>query len=285
MKLHFAFAALLPVLSPQASALEPNPPTLRGAFEARKLAADGYWQLKSDTGLCLDVPDSNTSNGVNLVARECHDGDNQLWIIDDKGYIRSKLDYNKCIDPEGPSTANGSSVQLWDCVSDFTYQMWNMDSSGRIASKHSPGQCLDVWEQQWGGAMIMWECHGGNNQQWSQIQPISAAPGGLNHCEILRLELTAGCIGLLPNPFAVAGCMAASATLWHICFETMDNGMMATHVDTPWYEDKTLYSMLKNVDAPEEDEYNFVGATEAQMTKDFDDGKKFASDLAAQLFN
>ncbi|KAL7533799.1 hypothetical protein ACHAXR_005449, partial [Thalassiosira sp. AJA248-18] len=132
--------------------------------------AECYWQLKSGTGLCLDVPAYDTSNGVDLIAFQCNDGDNQLWTIDDKGYIRSKLNHNKCIDPEGPSTANGSPVQLWDCESDFTYQMWNMDSTGGINSKHSPGQCVGIGEQQWAGAMIMWECHGGKNQQWSQIR-------------------------------------------------------------------------------------------------------------------
>jgi len=287
-KLAFALVFLCALCLEITSAIkESNTASLRGsAFEARKLAS-GYWQMRSGAGYCLDVPGSNTGNGVDLIVWECHNGDNQLWTIDNKGYIRSKLNYNKCIDPQGPSTANGSPVQLWDCEKDYSYQMWNMNSD-RIASKHSPGQCIHLSEKKKGGRVIMWGCNSGTNQQWSQTKTITGGGNhNLNHCEVLRLELIAGCVAFLPNVFGYAGCMAAAATAWHICFESMDRRVM-TMVDpisTPWYEDATLEMMLKNVDAPEGDAYDFTHVSESQMTNDFEDGKKFGNDLVARLLN
>mmetsp|Transcript_6375 Transcript_6375/g.11349 ORF Transcript_6375/g.11349 Transcript_6375/m.11349 type:complete len:200 (-) Transcript_6375:35-634(-) len=123
---------------------------------------DGYFELQSAIGYCLDVPNSNTNNGIDLIVSPCNGAKSQQWLFADGGYIRSRLNHNKCIDPQGPSMENRLPVQLWDCKDNYTFQMWSMDS-GRISSKHSPGQCIDVRESE--GKVVMWECHGGQTQK------------------------------------------------------------------------------------------------------------------------
>jgi hypothetical protein len=133
-------------------------------------------------GYCLDIPRADTRNGIDLIVWDCKQSDNQLWFIDDKGYIRSKLNYNKCIDPQGPSTANGSPVQLWDCEDDFTFHLWSIHS-GRISSKQSPGQCIAAPESKRDGKVHMWDCGDTHTQNWSLITDAVA----------LTLNIDAGC--------------------------------------------------------------------------------------------
>jgi hypothetical protein len=119
-------------------------------------------------GYCLDIPSSDTNNGIDLILWQCHGGDNQHWAIDENGYIRSKLNPKKCLDPQGPSVANGAPAQIWDCVDNYLPQKWTITPSGEIRSQWNPSKCIDIAGAEIfnGNKIIVWDCHGGNNQKW-----------------------------------------------------------------------------------------------------------------------
>ena len=113
----------------------------------------------------------------------------------------------------------------------------------------------------------------------------------LNQCEILRLELIVGCTALLSASFfgaiAYAGCMAVSATAWHICFENLDRRL--SDADDDIRSSKHLcgdecMKMLHSVDAPEANAYDLSsGISDEEAKKSFDEGMAFGHDLVAKL--
>ena len=71
----------------------------------------------------------------------------------------------KCVDVAGANTANGTSVQLWDCNGTGA-QRWTMATDGTIRAL---GKCLDVS----GGSTVdgarvqLWDCNGTGAQRWT----------------------------------------------------------------------------------------------------------------------
>lgn len=252
---------------------------------------------------CLDLAGSGTNNGNKVVLWRCHGGDNQLWMKDDKGYIRSKVNPNKCIDPRGPSTANGTPLQIWDCEDDYIPQKWTHGSNGgAIRSQWDSHKCIDIRraEAKNGADIIVWDCHGGSNQLFDfniVITGGGVSGTNLNACEVLRLELIAGCLGMLPNIFAYAGCMAAAATAWHICFETTDRRSLLRGDSDKKREDVVeeqdnsaipgcgpeCMAILKDVNVPEEvSNYTFEGLIDGDMEEAFENGKAFGELLVKE---
>ncbi len=114
-------------------------------------------------------------------------------------------------------------------------------------------------------------------------------PPSLNHCEILRLELIVGCTGLLGSFFGAigyAGCMAAAATAWHICFENMDRRLDSDNSNIESSNQlcgNSCMDMLRNVDAPEANEYTMNGIPEEEAKEAFQKGMIFGHDLVAKV--
>lgn len=81
----------------------------------------------SPTNRCIDIPQSNSSNGTVLIEWSCHGGANQRWyFVQEVGArytIRSKLN-NKCFDIAGASLVNGAKLTQWDCVGGTQNQIW-----------------------------------------------------------------------------------------------------------------------------------------------------------------
>lgn len=85
-------------------------------------SGDGDWVYIKDawSGLCWDVPNGDTSNGVHIALWTCHGGLNQkFWFSGSgwpniKGSVRIKSS-NKCVDIYWGSSAQGQAVQQWDC--------------------------------------------------------------------------------------------------------------------------------------------------------------------------
>ena len=74
----------------------------------------------------------------------------------------------RCIDVAGVGTANGTGVQLYDCI-DGPNQHW-VYSDGRVRVYGNYGKCLDADSTASGanGSRIqIWDCNGGPNQQWT----------------------------------------------------------------------------------------------------------------------
>jgi len=117
------------------------------------------------SGRCLDVPNSSTTNGTQLQLFDCHGGTNQRWT-----YTTGKqltVFGNKCMDASGRGTTNGTAVIIWDCNGQ-TNQQWNVNANGTIVGVQS-GLCVDANGAATanGTKIIIWACNGGSNQQWS----------------------------------------------------------------------------------------------------------------------
>ncbi|MEH1129042.1 ricin-type beta-trefoil lectin domain protein [Micromonospora sp. CPCC 206061] len=117
------------------------------------------------SGRCVEVPNSTTTNGTQVQLRDCSGGTNQRWT-----YTASKqltVYGNKCLDAYGAGTSNGTVVAIWDCHSGLN-QQWNVNANGTITSVQS-GLCVDANGAATanGTKIILWSCNGGANQQWS----------------------------------------------------------------------------------------------------------------------
>ena len=116
----------------------------------------------------MDIPKSDTNNGIDLILWQCHGGDNQHWAIDENGYILSRLNPKKCLNPQGPSYTNGTPSQIWDCVDNYLPQKWIITPSGEILSQWNLSKCIDIAGAKIfnGNEIIVWDCHNRNNQKW-----------------------------------------------------------------------------------------------------------------------
>jgi hypothetical protein len=117
------------------------------------------------SGRCVDVPNSSTTNGTQVQLWDCNGQANQSWT-----YTSSKqlmVFGSKCLDASGRGTTNGTAVIIWDCNGQ-TNQQWNVNTNGTITGVQS-GLCLDANAAATanGTKLILWSCNGQTNQQWS----------------------------------------------------------------------------------------------------------------------
>lgn len=124
--------------------------------------------LKHDTKKCLDLDGGNTNNGQRLLIWDCYETPNQEFLLGSD--IIYKKDITKCVDFWGVDPKKGNFLQIWDC-SDLHYHKWNYkfeDNSIRfeVGDKEL---CMTVeWDKTDNGTpVILWECHGGESQQWA----------------------------------------------------------------------------------------------------------------------
>ncbi|GAB2626717.1 alpha-galactosidase [Paractinoplanes abujensis] len=118
--------------------------------------------VSSSSGRCLDVPNSNTTNGTQPVVWDCSNAANQKWTA--SGQTLQAL--GKCLDAPINGTA-GTKVQLWDC-NGGSNQQWTQ--TGGTIRNNQTGLCLDVNNNQTanGTLTLLWTCTGAANQQWSR---------------------------------------------------------------------------------------------------------------------
>jgi lysophospholipase L1-like esterase len=70
----------------------------------------------------------------------------------------------RCADVTGIGTANGTTVQLYDCNGQ-TNQSWNHTASRQLTVYGT--KCLDASGQTNGSSVIIWDCDGQTDQQWT----------------------------------------------------------------------------------------------------------------------
>ncbi|WIM94500.1 arabinofuranosidase catalytic domain-containing protein [Actinoplanes oblitus] len=121
------------------------------------------------SGRCLDVPNSSSTNGLQTQLYDCSGATGQSWT-----YTTAKqltVYGTKCLDASGQGTANGTAVVVWDCNGQAN-QQWNVNADGTITGVQS-GRCLDANAAGTanGTKIILWACNGQANQQWSQVTP------------------------------------------------------------------------------------------------------------------
>ena len=138
------------------------------------------WQHRSDGSLhnpqsakCLDDPSGSTSNGTQLKIWDCNGSTAQTWTSAQfgsggatagaTGAISSAIT-GKCMDVSGANSANGTSVQLWDC-NGSNAQVWTQYSDNTLRAL---GKCLDATGAGTadGTKLEIWDCNGGANQVW-----------------------------------------------------------------------------------------------------------------------
>ncbi|WP_374272811.1 ricin-type beta-trefoil lectin domain protein [Actinoplanes sp. M2I2] len=119
--------------------------------------------VSTSSGRCLDVPNSNTTNGTQPVIWDCNNAANQRWAT--SGQTLQAL--GKCLDSPTGATA-GTKVQLWDC-NGGSNQQWTLQSNGTLRNNQT-GLCLDVNNNQTanGTLTLLWTCTGAANQQWTR---------------------------------------------------------------------------------------------------------------------
>ncbi|MDZ8189484.1 MAG: RICIN domain-containing protein [Nostoc sp. ChiSLP02] len=141
-----------------------------------QIAIGGFFIKNELSNRCLDV---SGSPGINNASRvqlwDCEEsgfsGDgaptDQKWEFTAGGFLKNVLS-NKCLDVVGdPATANGSSLQLWDCelaaltINGIrTDQRWGLIAGGYITNLLS-NKCLDVAGDPAtlnGSSLQLWDC-------------------------------------------------------------------------------------------------------------------------------
>jgi Papain family cysteine protease/Ricin-type beta-trefoil lectin domain/Ricin-type beta-trefoil lectin domain-like len=133
---------------------------------------------KFNTGLALDVPAGNVSNGTPLqVWQKMRANDNQLWALSSTGdarYFRVHpvLNRSKCLEVLNISMDNNARAGLWDGWGGRN-QDWLVIRIARENDKfiffnRNSGKCLDVYASQTanGTAVHQWEFINAPNQAW-----------------------------------------------------------------------------------------------------------------------
>jgi hypothetical protein len=113
---------------------------------------------------CLDVPNSNSADGTQLIIWTCNGGANQA--ASQNGNTFRIL--NKCVDAFGSGTANGTRVVLWACTG-AANQQWTQRSDGSIAGVQS-GRCIAPTGGATGNGtlLVLADCNGSAAQRWTR---------------------------------------------------------------------------------------------------------------------
>ncbi len=126
-----------------------------------------FRQLVNGYDKCLDLEDRSLENGNEIHQWSCHDADSQRWYLDPDGYLRNKLNFNKCATVSG-SGDKGADVQIWDC-NDQINQRWSEFGDHGLRSQYGKQYMLDIKGGYWsrdGSKAHLWTHHGGDSQRW-----------------------------------------------------------------------------------------------------------------------
>ncbi|MFP2923864.1 ricin-type beta-trefoil lectin domain protein [Pyxidicoccus sp. 3LG] len=113
-------------------------------------------------GKCLDVPNSNFSDGVRVQMWDCNGTNAQQWTIDGRKFRIG----GKCLDVAGASTANGTPIQIANCSTNPA-QDFVVSAAGDLVS-YLANKCVDIegFNPNSGAKLILYECTGASNQKW-----------------------------------------------------------------------------------------------------------------------
>ncbi|SBT50518.1 endo-1,4-beta-xylanase [Micromonospora auratinigra] len=139
-----------PTASPTGNPTTP-PPSTGGASKI----------VGSQSGRCIDVPNSSRTNGTRVQLYDCHGQTNQQWTYTSSRQL-TVYGGSMCLDAAG--TGNGSAVQVYSCNGQAN-QQWNVNSNGTISGVQS-GRCIDVWGTANGQQVQIYDCNGQANQQF-----------------------------------------------------------------------------------------------------------------------
>ncbi|MFI7599274.1 ricin-type beta-trefoil lectin domain protein [Actinoplanes sp. NPDC049681] len=112
---------------------------------------------------CIDVPNSNFSDGVQLQMWVCNNTGAQKWTFVN-GTLQTSN--NKCMDVAWGSTANGAAIQIVGC-SGNPAQQFVLSAAGDLVNPQA-NKCVDIkdWNGNDGARLQLWDCAGTANQKW-----------------------------------------------------------------------------------------------------------------------
>jgi len=115
---------------------------------------------------CIDVPNSNFSDGVLLQMYGCNNTAAQRWTFVNGTLLTSN---NKCMDVAWGSTANGAAIQIVGC-SGNPAQQFVLSAAGDLVNPQA-NKCLDIkdWNGNDGAQLQLWDCAGTANQKWRRV--------------------------------------------------------------------------------------------------------------------
>lgn len=144
-----------------------------------------YVLVNQHSGKALDVYETSTADGGEIVQWDRNDGDWQQWRFLDSGdgYYRLQSRHSgKVVDIFERSTADGAEVVQWTDNGGTQQQFRLVDSADgtvRLINRNS-GKALEVWE--WstedGARVSQFEDRDGANQRWSLVRVDGGDGGG-----------------------------------------------------------------------------------------------------------
>jgi hypothetical protein len=119
-------------------------------------------------GLCLDLPNGDTTNGNQLQIWNCNGHDNQKWRFFEN-QIRYLANTEKCVDAVLQGKTIVGPLQIWDC-NGRPNQVFGYDANMRTIylSRSNPKECIDIPDAKMApGTMVQaWGCNGLPQQHW-----------------------------------------------------------------------------------------------------------------------
>ncbi|MEU4242255.1 ricin-type beta-trefoil lectin domain protein [Actinoplanes sp. NPDC026619] len=114
-------------------------------------------------GKCIDVPNSNFSDGVALQTWNCNGSGAQKWT-----FVNGTLQTSngKCMDVAWGSTASGAVIQIVGCSGNAA-QQFVLSAAGDLVNPQA-NKCIDIkdWNGNDGAGLQLWDCAGTANQKW-----------------------------------------------------------------------------------------------------------------------
>ena len=112
---------------------------------------------------CIDVPNSNTTDGTRLQLWDCNGTNAQKWTFMSDGTVRA---FGKCMDVAWGSSANGTAIQLVSCNGNPA-QQFILSGAGDLVNPQA-NKCVDVTSgnSASGTPLQLWECNGTAAQKW-----------------------------------------------------------------------------------------------------------------------
>ena len=139
-----------------------QPPTQPPAQPA-PAPASGTSLISNWNNKCIDVPNGNFADGVQLQMWDCNNLAPQKWTFTG-GQLKTQN--NKCMDVAWGSKDKGAAIQIANC-SGGPAQQWVLSSAGDLVNPQA-NRCIDIkdWNNAGHAKLQLWDCAGTLNQKW-----------------------------------------------------------------------------------------------------------------------
>lgn len=149
-----------------------------GGVMARSADATEWAAIEfSHTGLCLNDPQGNTANGVQLNIWECAPKYNQLFGLvptSEPGMylIKLALDPNKCLADPWDSTENGIKLEVYTCSETPAFEWhWSENHFEKDEAFFTKPNGMGFGDKDGiaknGNPVIMWQYNFKHDQEWT----------------------------------------------------------------------------------------------------------------------